>query len=77
MTVTGLSMGNLIGGTLVVEFLFSIPGLGMLLGESVLSRQYEALQSMVAVIAIVFVLINFAVDALYTVLDPRIRERSA
>ncbi len=77
LTVTGLSMGNLIGGTLVVEFLFSIPGLGMLLGESVLSRQYEALQSMVAVIAIVFVLINFAVDALYTVLDPRIRERSA
>ena len=77
LTVTGLSMGNLIGGTLVVEYLLSIPGLGVLLGEAVLSRQYEALQSLVAIIAIVFVLINFAVDALYTVLDPRIRERSA
>lgn len=77
LTVTGLSMGNLIGGTLVVEFLLSIPGLGVLLGESVLSRQYEALQSLVAIVAIVFVLINFAVDALYTVLDPRIRERTA
>ena len=77
LTVTGLSMGTLIGGTLVVEFLLSIPGLGVLLGESVLSRQYEALQSLVAIVAIVFVLINFAVDALYTVLDPRIRERTA
>lgn len=77
LTVTGLSLGNLIGGTLVVEYLLGIPGLGVLLGEAVLSRQYEALQSLVAVVAIAFVLINFAVDALYTVLDPRIRERSA
>ncbi len=76
LTVTGLSMGNLIGGTLVIEFLLGIPGLGVLLGEAVLSRQYEALQSLVAVIAIVFVLINFTVDALYSVLDPRIRERT-
>lgn len=76
LTVTGLSMGNLIGGTLVIEYLLGIPGLGVLLGEAVLSRQYEALQSLVAVVAIVFVLINFAVDALYTVLDPRIRERT-
>ena len=77
LTVTGLSMGNLIGGTIVVEYLLSIPGLGLMLGEAVGYRQYEALQSLVAVIAIAFVLINFAVDALYTVLDPRIRERSA
>ena len=76
LTVTGLSLGNLIGGTLVIEFLYGIPGLGVLLGETVLSRQYEALQSLVAVVAITFVLINFAVDALYTVLDPRMRERS-
>jgi ABC-type microcin C transport system permease subunit YejE len=62
LTVAGLSMGNLIGGALVVEYLLSIPGLGVLLGEAVLSRQYVALQSLVAIIAIVFVLINFAVD---------------
>lgn len=77
LTVTGLSMGNLIGGTIVVEYLLGIPGLGLMLGEAVGYRQYEALQSLVAVIAIVFVLINFTVDFLYTVLDPRIRERSA
>jgi peptide/nickel transport system permease protein len=76
LTVTGLSMGNLIGGTLVIEYLLGIPGLGVLLGEAVLTRQYEALQSLVAVVAIVFVLINFTVDALYSVLDPRIRERT-
>lgn len=76
LTVTGLSMGNLIGGTLVIEYLLGIPGMGVLLGEAVLRRQYEALQSLVAVVAIVFVLINFTVDALYTVLDPRIRERT-
>ena len=76
LTVTGLSMGNLIGGTLVIEFLLGIPGLGVLIGETVFRRQYEALQSLVAVVAIVFVLINFVVDALYTVLDPRIRERT-
>jgi peptide/nickel transport system permease protein len=61
----------------VIEYLLGIPGLGVLLGEAVLSRQYEALQSLVAVVAIVFVLINFTVDALYNVLDPRIRERTA
>ena len=52
LTVTGLSMGNLIGGTLVIEFLLGIPGLGVLIGETVLRRQYEALQSLVAVVAI-------------------------
>jgi len=77
LTVAGLNMGTLIGGTVVVEFLLGIPGIGTLIGESILARQYVALQSLVAIIAITFVLINFAVDALYTVLDPRIRERNA
>ena len=77
LTVTGLSLGNLIGGTVVIEFLLGIPGVGTLIGHAILSRQYVALQSLVAIIAITFVLINFIVDFLYTVLDPRIRERSA
>lgn len=75
LTVAGLSMGNLIGGTLVVEFLLRIPGLGQQLGNAIFARQYVQLQSLVAVIAIAFVLINFAVDFLYGVLDPRVREQ--
>ena len=73
--VAGLSVGTLIGGALVVEYLLRIPGMGSLIGEAVLRRQYVALQSSVALIAIFFVLLNFLIDYLYTVLDPRIRER--
>ena len=76
LTVAGLSIGTLIGGTLVVEVLLGIPGMGYLIGQAVLARQYVALQSSVALIAIVFVLLNFLIDYLYTVLDPRIRERT-
>ena len=77
LTVAGLSVGTLIGGALVVEYLLRIPGMGSLIGEAVLKRQYVALQSAVAIIAIGFVLLNFLIDYLYTVLDPRIRERSS
>jgi len=77
LTVAGLNIGTLIGGTLVVEYLLGIPGLGVQVGEAIFARQYVQLQSLVAVIAISFVLINFLIDFLYTVLDPRIRERSA
>jgi peptide/nickel transport system permease protein len=77
LTVVGLNVGNLIGGTIVVEALFSIPGMGMQIAYAILARQYVALQSYVALIAIFFVLLNFLVDYLYTVLDPRIRERRA
>lgn len=77
LTVVGLNVGNLIGGTIVVEALFSIPGMGMQIAAAILGRQYVALQSYVAIIAIFFVLLNFLVDYLYTVLDPRIRERRA
>jgi peptide/nickel transport system permease protein len=77
LTVAGLSTGNLIGGALVVEALLRIPGMGSVIGEAILKRQYVALQSSVALIAIGFVLLNFLIDYLYQVLDPRIRERSS
>ncbi|MCB1030763.1 MAG: ABC transporter permease [Acidimicrobiales bacterium] len=76
LTVAGLSIGTLIGGSLVVEYMLRIPGMGFMIGEAVFARQYVALQSSVAIIAIGFVLLNFLVDYLYTVLDPRIREHS-
>jgi len=73
LTAAGLQTGALIGGTLVVEVIFGIPGIGLLIINAIGKRQIIELQSLVAVVAIVFVLINFSVDALYRVLDPRIR----
>jgi peptide/nickel transport system permease protein len=73
LTVAGLNVGTLIGGALIIEVVFQIPGMGFLLAESIATRQIVAFQSMVAIIAIFYVLVNFGVDILYSVLDPRIR----
>jgi peptide/nickel transport system permease protein len=73
LTVAGLNVGVLIGGAVIVEVIFSLPGIGTLLYEAINARQYIALQSLVAIIAVGYVLINFLVDVLYAVLDPRIR----
>jgi peptide/nickel transport system permease protein len=77
LTVSGLNVGTLIGGALVVERLFTLPGLGQAIFEAISERQYVALQGFVAVLAILFVLVNFTVDVLYTVIDPRIRHARA
>jgi peptide/nickel transport system permease protein len=73
LTVAGLNVGVLIGGAVIVEVIFSLPGIGTLLYEAINARQYIALQSLVAIIAVGYVLINFLVDVLYAVLNPRIR----
>jgi peptide/nickel transport system permease protein len=73
LTVAGLNIGTLIGGALIIEVVFNIPGLGYLMGEAIATRQIVAFQSIVAIIAIFYVVVNFLVDILYTVLDPRIR----
>jgi peptide/nickel transport system permease protein len=73
LTVAGLNVGTLIGGAVIVEVIFAMPGVGLLLFEAIQARQYIALQSLVAIIAVGYVLINVAVDILYAVLDPRIR----
>ena len=73
LTVAGLNVGALIGGAIVVENVFGVPGLGKRITEAILAKQYPALQSYVAIIAILYVTINFAIDILYSVLDPRIR----
>jgi peptide/nickel transport system permease protein len=77
LTVAGLNVGTLIGGAVVVELIFSIPGMGMAISQAIFERQYVALQSFVAVLAILYVLVNFAVDILYTIVDPRIRHARA
>jgi peptide/nickel transport system permease protein len=73
LTVAGLNVGALISGALIVEVIFHLNGLGFLIKDAIDRRQYIALQDYIAVVAIIYVLVNFAVDGLYRVLDPRIR----
>jgi peptide/nickel transport system permease protein len=73
LTVAGLNVGALVGGALVIEIIFGLPGIGREIANAILGRQYIALQSMVAVVAIGYVLVNAGIDVLYAVLDPRIR----
>jgi peptide/nickel transport system permease protein len=77
MTVVGLQVGAIIGGAVIVETLFALPGVGRLLVDSILQRDLIMVQGVALVIAISFVLINFIVDLLYTALDPRIRHGRA
>jgi peptide/nickel transport system permease protein len=77
LTVAGLNIGALIGGTVVIEVIFGIPGMGTELAAAIFQGQYVEIQSLTAIIAIGFVFVNFAIDILYTVLDPRIRDARA
>lgn len=73
LTVAGLNVGTLVGGALIIEIIFTLPGMGVLIFQAISERQYVAIQSLVAIIAIGYVLVNVAVDLLYAALDPRIR----
>jgi peptide/nickel transport system permease protein len=73
LTVAGLNVGTLIGGAVIIEVIFTLPGMGLLIAQAIAARQYVALQSLVAIVAIGYVVVNFLVDLLYAVLDPRIR----
>ncbi len=77
LTVIGLQMGHLIGGALVVETIFALPGIGRLLVTAIYSRDVFMIQGCVLWITLGYVSINLLVDVLYAVLDPRIRLESA
>jgi peptide/nickel transport system permease protein len=77
LTVAAITVGQLIGGTIVIEQIFTIAGLGSLIVTAVLSRDYLVVQGAVVIVAVGFVLVNFVVDILYAVLDPRIRHARA
>jgi peptide/nickel transport system permease protein len=77
LTVAGLNVGALIGGAVVIENIFVIHGMGFLIADAIVRRQYVALQSYVAILALGYVAVNFLVDILYAVLDPRIRHARA
>jgi peptide/nickel transport system permease protein len=76
LTVAGLNVGQLIGGAVVIEALFQLPGVGLSIVQAIGAREYVAVQSFVALIGVAYVVVNFAVDMLYAVLDPRIRHAS-
>jgi len=73
LTVFGVNTATLIGGTLIIETLFTLPGLGTALGTAIFQKDFLVVQGVVLVIAVGFVLVNFLVDLLYAVLDPRVR----
>jgi peptide/nickel transport system permease protein len=77
VTVTGINIGSLMGGTVIVESIFALPGIGRLLLNSIYTRDLVILQGVVLCVAIGYVLMNFIVDMLYAALDPRIRHGHA
>ena len=77
VTVTGINIGRLIGGALIIETIFALPGIGRLLVGAIYARDFIILQGVVLFVAVGFVAVNFIVDMLYAVLDPRIRHGRA
>jgi peptide/nickel transport system permease protein len=77
VTILGLQMGALMGGAVVTEQIFVLPGFGRLIVEAVFTRDYPVVQGVVLITASSYVLINLLVDVSYTVLNPRIRIRGA
>lgn len=74
VTVAGISLGRLIGGTVVVEILFGLPGLGQLVASSITLRDVITVQGVVVFVAVTYVVINALVDLSYGLLDPRVRK---
>lgn len=77
LTVAGLNVGALIGGAIVIERIFKVPGIGGELADAIFRQQTLEIQSLVVLIAFFYVILNFCVDIFYSVLDPRIRHARA
>ena len=73
LTVFGLSVATLIGGSLIIEQIFNLPGLGTTIGTAIFQKDFLVVQGVVVVIAFGFIIMNFLVDLMYAVLDPRVR----
>ena len=73
LTISGWQCGRLFGGTVIIESIFKVPGIGTLMIETVFQRDFPTVQAIVIVIAVSIVIINLLVDLLYGLLDPRIR----
>ena len=75
VTITGLQLGSLLGGAVVTETVFAWPGIGRLAIQSIYNRDYPVVQCAVFLSAVMFIVINFAIDLIYRLLDPRVRPR--
>jgi peptide/nickel transport system permease protein len=73
LTVAGLNIAQLVNGAIVVEFIFDYDGMGSFLLDAVANRNFFAVQTIVALVAVLFILSNTIVDMLYTIVDPRVR----
>jgi peptide/nickel transport system permease protein len=73
VTVAGVQLGYIVGGLVVVEDVFTLPGVGRLLLDAIFQRDYPVVQGVILILATAFMLLNLAVDLLYAVLDPRLR----
>ena len=73
VTIIGLQLGTLLSGAVLTETIFSWPGVGKWLFDSIIARDYPIVQSMTLIIAMIYIVVNLAVDVLYAVVDPRIR----
>ncbi len=75
LTIVGIQFGYLLGGTVIIEQVFALPGLGRLLLNGIVQQDYAVVQSTVLLVAVAFVLVNLLVDLTYRLLDPRARLR--
>jgi peptide/nickel transport system permease protein len=76
VTVVGIQFGALLGGAIIIESLFAVPGVGQLVVNAILQRNYPVVQGCVLVIAVIFILVNLITDLIYGMLDPRISDPS-
>jgi ABC-type dipeptide/oligopeptide/nickel transport system permease component len=72
VTIVGLQFGTILGGSVVIEMVFSWPGVGQLIINSILTRDYLVVQAAILLLAVFFLLVNLVVDFVYTLLNPRV-----
>ena len=75
LTVAGIQVAALLGGTVIIEQIYGLPGVGKYIYDSISNRDYPVVQSVTLVMATIFVVVSVIVDILYAVLDPRLRTR--
>jgi peptide/nickel transport system permease protein len=73
MTVIGIVAGALLGGTVIIEQVFSIPGVGRLIIGAIAARDFPVMQGGLLFLAVIYLVVNLTVDILYAVVDPRVR----
>ena len=73
ITFLGIIIAEIVAGSIVVEKVFSVPGIGLLLVTAISNRDYPVVEAVVLLIAVVVIVINFLVDVIYQIIDPRVK----